>query len=167
MEIIWKFSYANLIHLQLKVNYESILLIGVIKVEQGSHPESYYKSFVMKIKDRSHFDLICDSLPSGCGARWFRRRRFSPDYRSGPLRGSIAGNAYNRRTFNPETPSATNFTSQRQVTRSTEYGPTERGPTSQAAAVPSTNVTNGIKPFTSSPQTNAHSVPNFRIGQLI
>ena len=49
--------------------------IEVISVMQKSHPESYFKSFRMKITERSDFDKILKCLPYHTAARWFVRLR--------------------------------------------------------------------------------------------
>ena len=72
--------------------------VNFTNVKQASHPDSYIKSFVMKVTDRNQYDLVCDALPPRCGARWFKRRRFSPDQNSHPREFTLSRSPENNVT---------------------------------------------------------------------
>ena len=86
-------------------------------VKQASHPDSYVKSFVMKVTDRNQYDLVCEFLPPRCGARWFKRRRFNPDNQ----------NPYSR-DFTPRRSDENEVTPARQIQRYSDNGDTNSSP---------------------------------------
>ena len=91
--------------------------VSFTNVKQASHPDSYVKSFVMKVTDRNQYDLVCEFLPPRCGARWFKRRRFNPDNQ----------NPYSR-DFTPRRSDENEVTPARQIQRYSDNGDTNSSP---------------------------------------
>ena len=139
--------------------------IKVINVTQKSHPESYLKSFCMKITERKEFDIILKCLPYQTAARWFVRPRFNRN-------GNLPQHMMDRRFATPRTPVGAihrneNTPARRHMT--TRRDSTQASP---ARDVPAENEVNtvrsprstaaGITPITS--QSVSNSSPKFQIG---